>query len=361
MCIRDSRCADLERGCREVVVAGWCEEGPPEVVRTKFPLSQQPDQAEVESVRVGVCHHLLSHREEWLQPGGLVLLVYSCCLTWTLDALSERTDGGALVYEIAATNNLTSLLLRGPNPKLLDQDTNICPIGILMNSSWHSNELEVVPECLASPALPIWIMMFDTHCSLLIAHPLSSQPPEISPQPSQLIHYDGFPASLKILTIQPGAEQEQSTACCAVADVVQAWPPDKQDRPYAWRSWRFEAFVIGDPEGTEAVPPAARWRCGRCWLSDPREYNCYNDPDAVLCKTCDRGRGECGESVLVPYVGLPVDWRDKVDSNDSYKSKVAMMLCTKWPAVEIVNEIEIEIHQELSLVRERIEGVRLSD
>eukprot|EP00658_Telonema_sp_P-2_P032721 TRINITY_DN24155_c0_g1_i1.p1 TRINITY_DN24155_c0_g1~~TRINITY_DN24155_c0_g1_i1.p1 ORF type:complete len:506 (+),score=93.11 TRINITY_DN24155_c0_g1_i1:185-1702(+) len=345
-----------------------------------WPQDQTQVVPKVEMVKRGaeLTASILANMTDFTEPGGVLLLVYSCLLTRTPEQvrkdLASEMENGPLILAptFVCSMPLMGLMMRGQARGSISayspiggQPTDWPPalgVGLLSFSEVDSQ----IPVCdtLKTPAKNVWVLHGGDHFTV----GYSSQ--DVLSSEFLLWQYNGLPPggprTCRISVCSqgvapaaaPGPRQETFLAPVPgqVEGVVQCDADDKKQRPGEWNTWRYEVVLaVSDPdcslygkgrERTEhdpeptifdlgEAPGADRpWRCASCYRGRFKTM-CFgqNAAGAMVCEHCNKPQAEAGWSLWVGYDELPPGKQAGVTAQ--HAPKIISLLATKWPGCSL--------------------------
>lgn len=268
---------------------------------------------------------LSRHVDQYSNPGGALLLVYSAVATYGISKFQSMRDIIPLVsnYDTLqfqlCTSALMSLLLSGQPKSSLDAYDNLtgkqiewkghAPLmGFLSGSE---SELKMrIHDAYKFPENEVYVLHGRDHFTVAFEVPGSRR--LIGPADSKghepfeftLVHWNGLPpagprcATMKVMvpekssrappTAAEGVGKEYKQIVGSIDSIIQAEKNDKLVYPNDWKKWKYEvALAIDDPtDVTEARPPhlpmpalfsldseeltdGKAWRCRSCYQVVP--------------------------------------------------------------------------------------------
>eukprot|EP00039_Didymoeca_costata_P020301 m.340788 g.340788 ORF g.340788 m.340788 type:complete len:543 (+) comp19533_c0_seq1:21-1649(+) len=240
--------------------------------------------------------------DHYTQPGGLILIIYSCVLTRGVDTIIKdiRSAGGEppLILPPVAfcSSELLSLLLKGnangnlgaygptggTKVSFYSKDDEHLSIGMLSMAELDGGGVPLADD-LKSPDAPFWIIHGGSHFTIMFLDPSNekldlpvltdeNRHMDISPKAIKLLHWNGLPPGGPRMT----SLQLTATYVCGPAptnhrqgvgvfykpivnhpdgseidSIVQAHATDKTKYPGKWDEWRYEVVLAQEEEGVE--------------------------------------------------------------------------------------------------------------
>lgn len=267
------------------------------------------------STEEGLLTVLSSCLDQYLSPGGAILLCYSAVATYGAHKFQGLKDIVPLVsnYETQpfqlCTSALMNLLLSGePNESLDAYDrltgekkewTARSPLMGLLSGS--ESELKMrVHDAYKFPKYEIYVLHGRDHFTLCFEVPGSRHTVSIADQEEaiefSIVHWNGLPPAGPMCTTVNIIAREASVWAPATAalgvgkdykplvgsidSIVQADPSDKRTRPGDWKKWRYEvALAVDDPtdvteERPAHLPMPAIFSLNDADMSDGQPWRC---------------------------------------------------------------------------------------
>ena len=271
---------------------------------------------------------LTRHADQYVNPGGAILLVYSAVATHGISKFQTMRDiiplvsnYGTLQFQLC-TSALMSLLLSGQPKSSLEAYDNLTGTQIewkgqppLMGFlSGSESELKMrIHDAYKFPENEVYVLhgrdhftvAFEVPGSRRVIGPVDSKGHE--PFEFTLVQWNGLPpagprcATMKVTvpeksvrappTATEGVGKEYKQVVGSIDSIIQAEKDDKASFPNDWKKWKYEvALAIDDPtDVTEARPhhlpmPALysldpadmsngkAWRCRSCYQVMPCEF-----------------------------------------------------------------------------------------
>mmetsp|Transcript_348 Transcript_348/g.640 ORF Transcript_348/g.640 Transcript_348/m.640 type:complete len:520 (+) Transcript_348:107-1666(+) len=331
----------------------------------------------VEDGRHAIVAALSSCLNQYMSPGGAILLALSAVLTCTETVV--RGYGTELPLVVGAFHTcscaLVNLLLSGrPDDSVSAYSPSgskrswgePCSVGLLSGME-HEQKFLVIDE-LKIPRHPVYVLHGRDHFTLAFQPSGRVTEGEIAGD-FQLVHWNGLPpAGPRVAVLQvsapcgasapaPGSASEgvgieYKPTPNTIDSIVQARSEDKASRPGEWKKWKYEVALSVDdptnqsPERPSHLPPLPTyslkeddvqgkpWRCRACYETRFQTM-CFgmNDAGAEVCQHCNVPRNAAGWTLWMDYTDLPANWQAYLDRQ--HGPQIVTVLRTKWPQCEV--------------------------